>query len=85
MAKFVSETFELGNEPVKVIEEADLDLMVFLSASSASVRIGYGPNNVAALFLGLKDQMIQLTEGRELWAVSIGGETQTLGVYAFPN
>lgn len=85
MAKFVSETFELTEVPIKVIEEADQDLMVFLSASSASVRIGYGPNNVAALFQGNKDQMILLSEERELWAVSVGGEKQTLGVYAFPN
>lgn len=85
MDNFISETFELEDKPVKVIEEADIDLMVFLSASSASIRVGYGPSTLAALFQGSKDQMLLLPEKRELWAVSVGGEIQILGVYALPN
>jgi hypothetical protein len=85
MSKFVSQTFTLDHKPIKIIDEADVDLMVFLSASSASVRIGYGPTMLAALFLGNRDQMILLSEERELWAAIEGSEPETLGIFAFPN
>lgn len=84
METSVSRTFELTDTPTQILLAIHSDRMVYLSASSATVQVGYSPESLAYLFYGPRGFMFFLEEGYDLWARS--DETgQTIGILTAKN
>ena len=76
MAAFESSETNLTTTPTKVVNAAEFDRMVVLTANNGTPKVGYSGSTLCSLFQGGLNRDFPLPAGHELWAaVPSGGAT----------
>lgn len=76
MAAFASSETALTTTPTKIVDTAEFDRLVALTASNGTPKVGYSGSTLCSLFQGGLDRDFPIPAGHELWAaVPSGGAT----------